>query len=47
MMDEHGKSDRSVMPAKSPNKAGQPVAEGTEGRDLTKGNLNCLINWLH
>src|SRR6266403_1620201 len=39
MMNEHGKSDRSVIPAKSPNKTGQPVAEGMEGRDLTKGNL--------
>jgi RNA-directed DNA polymerase len=39
MMNEHGKSDRSVIPAKSPNKAGQPAAEGVEGRDLAKGNL--------
>src|SRR2546425_7029001 len=38
MMNEHGKSDRSVVPAKSPNKAGQPAAEGMEGRGLTKGN---------
>jgi RNA-directed DNA polymerase len=39
MMNEHGKSDRSVIPTKSPNNAGQTAAEGTEGRDLTKGNL--------
>src|SRR5712691_3376125 len=39
MMNEHGKSDRPVVPAKSPNKAGPPAAEGMEGRDLTKGNL--------
>ena len=39
MMNEHGKSDRSVIPAKSPNKAGQPAAERMEGRELTKGNL--------
>ena len=39
MMNEHGKSDRSVVPVKSPNKAGQPAAEGMEGRGLTKGNL--------
>ena len=39
MMNEHGKSDRSVVPAKSPNKAGQPAAEGMEGRGLTTGNL--------
>src|SRR6266545_7760755 len=39
MMNEHGKSDRSVVPAKSPNKAGQPATEEMEGRGLTKGNL--------
>jgi RNA-directed DNA polymerase len=39
MMNEHGKSDRPVIPAKSPNKAGQLAAEGTEGSGLTKGNL--------
>jgi RNA-directed DNA polymerase len=38
MMNEHGKLDRPVVPAKSPNKAGQPAAEGTEGSGLTKGN---------
>jgi hypothetical protein len=37
-MNEHGKSDRPVVPAKSPNNAGQPVAEGMEGRGLAKGN---------
>ncbi len=41
MMNGHGKSDRPVVPAKSPNKAGQPtVAEGMEGRGLAKGNLS-------
>ena len=39
MRNEHGKSDRPVVPEKSPNKAGQPVAEEMEGRGLTKGNL--------
>ena len=39
MRNEHGKSDRSVIPAKSPNKARQPAAAGTEGSGLTKGNL--------
>ena len=40
MMNEHGKSDRSVVPAKSPNKAGhEPAAEEAEGRGLAKGNL--------
>src|SRR6266849_2520354 len=34
-----GKSDRSVVPAKSPNKAGQLAAEGMEGSGLAKGNL--------
>ena len=38
MMNEHGKSDRPVVPVKSLNKAGQPAAEGMEGRGLTKGN---------
>jgi len=39
MMNGQGKSDRPIVPAKSPNKAGQPVAEETEGRGLAKGNL--------
>src|SRR5207245_6273826 len=34
-----GKSDRPAVPAKSPNKAGQPAAEGMEGRGLAKANL--------
>src|ERR1700751_3615642 len=34
-----GKSDSPTVPEKSPNKAGQPVAEGMEGRGLAKGNL--------
>jgi len=34
-----GKSDRPVVPEKSPNNAGQPDAEGMEGRGLAKGNL--------
>jgi len=38
MMNEHGKSDRPVVPGKSPNNAGQPVTEGMEGRGLAKGN---------
>jgi len=36
-----GKSDSSVVPEKSPNNAGQPVAEGTEGRGRAKGNSYC------
>lgn len=40
MMNGHGKSDRPVVPAKPPNKAGQPAAEGAEGRGLAKGNPN-------
>src|SRR6266851_7227263 len=39
MMNGHGKSDSSVVPVKSPNKTGQPVAEEMEGRGLAKGNL--------
>jgi group II intron reverse transcriptase/maturase len=39
MMNGQGKSDRSVVPAKSSNKAGpQTAAEGMEGRLLAKGN---------
>src|ERR1700736_3542610 len=34
-----GKSDRLTVPGKSPSNAGQPVAEGTEGRGVAKGNL--------
>jgi RNA-directed DNA polymerase len=34
-----GKSDRPVVPEKFPNNAGQPAAEGMEGRGLAKGNL--------
>src|ERR1700740_1269576 len=39
MMNGPGKSDRPTVPGKSPNNAGQPVAEGIEGRGLAKGNL--------
>jgi|SRR5882724_5913469 len=39
MMNGHGKSDRPVVPAKSPNNVGQPTTEGVEGRGLAKGNL--------
>ena len=44
MTNEPGKSDRPVVPGKSPNNTervpqGPPVAEGTEGRGLAKGNL--------
>ena len=38
MMDEHGKSDRSVVPANSPNNAPERAAEVGEGRERTKGN---------
>src|SRR5881409_252666 len=34
-----GKSDRPVVPEKSPNNSGQPVAEEMEGSGLAKGNL--------
>jgi RNA-directed DNA polymerase len=39
MMNEHGKSDRPIVPGKSPNKAGISAAEEMEGRGLAKGNL--------
>src|SRR5215469_15602949 len=38
MMNGQGKSDRPEVPEKSPNNAGQPGAEGMEGRGLAKGN---------
>ena len=38
MMDEHGKSDRSVVPLKRPNNAPERAAEVVEGRERTKGN---------
>ena len=38
MMDEHGKSDRFVVPANAPNAAAEPTAEVREGRERTKGN---------
>jgi RNA-directed DNA polymerase len=39
-MNEHGKSDRPVVPAKPPNNAGQPGAEAVEERGLAKGNTD-------
>jgi RNA-directed DNA polymerase len=39
MMNEHGKTDRPAVPAKSSNNAKQTVAERMKGRGLTKGNL--------
>jgi RNA-directed DNA polymerase len=38
MMNENGKSDNSIVPEKSPNKAGHPAAEVMEERELAKGN---------
>src|SRR5260370_20373798 len=38
-MNGHRKSHSSVVPEKSPNKAGQPAAEEMEGRGLVEGNL--------
>jgi RNA-directed DNA polymerase len=38
-MNERRKSDSPVVPMKAPNNAGQPAAEGPEGRGLAKGNL--------
>ena len=37
-MNERGKSDNLVVPAKPPNNAGEPVAEVVEGRGLAEGN---------
>ena len=38
-MNELGKSDRPIVPKKSPNKTRTPAAEEMEGRGLAKGNL--------
>ena len=38
MTNERGKSDRSIVPGKSPNNAEEPAAEATEGRELAEGN---------
>jgi group II intron reverse transcriptase/maturase len=38
MMNERGKSDRSVLPTKPSNEAERTAEEMVEGRDLTKGN---------
>jgi len=38
MTDDRGKSDNCVVPKKSSNNTGPPVAEGMEGRRLAKGN---------
>ena len=38
-MNAGGKSDRPIVPAKSPNKAEGSAAEAMEGRSRTKGNL--------
>ena len=38
MMNGRGKSDRSIVPEKQPNKADSHVAEAAEGRDRAKGN---------
>ena len=39
-MHEHGKSDRPIVPKKSPNKTRTTAAEEMEGRGLAKGNLS-------
>jgi RNA-directed DNA polymerase len=40
MTHDPGKSDRPVVPTKSPNKAGPTAAEAMEGRGLAKGNTD-------
>src|SRR5664280_3039409 len=39
-MNDRGKSDSRVVPAKLANKTGQPAAELVEERRLTKGNTD-------
>jgi RNA-directed DNA polymerase len=38
MRNERRQSDRPIVPAKPPNNAEPPAAEGTEGEGLAKGN---------
>lgn len=38
MMNDDGKSDRSIVPEKPPNQADSHAADGAEGRDWAKGN---------
>jgi RNA-directed DNA polymerase len=40
MTNEHGKSDRPILPEKSPNPSGRLCREEMEGRGLAKGNLS-------
>ena len=40
MTDGRGKSDRPVVPTKSPNKVEESTAEGVEGRGRAKGNTD-------
>jgi RNA-directed DNA polymerase len=40
MMNDQRKSDRLIIPTKSPNKADQQAAEAVEGRSLAKGNAD-------
>jgi hypothetical protein len=39
VMNEHGKSDNSIVPRRSPNNGLKESAEAMEGRELAKGNL--------
>jgi hypothetical protein len=39
VMNEHGKSDNSIVPRRSPNNGLRESAEAVEGRELAKGNL--------
>jgi len=39
-MNEHGKSDRPIVPGKSPKQSKASVAEEMEGRGSGKGNLS-------
>jgi len=39
VMNEHGKSDNSIVPKRLPNNDLRESAEAVEGRELAKGNL--------
>ena len=42
-MNERGKSDRPVVPEKSPNKTGQLEAEGMEGRVVSRKRVSVVL----
>jgi hypothetical protein len=42
-MNEHGKSDKPILPEKPSNKVGTTAAEGAEGRGLAKARCSSAL----